>query len=77
MTLRHVLKEMNLHAVVHVNVMYISEVTAVSIYEYLFQLLTVLQLLAIRQQPEKKCHELLDEALCIVNLYCALCEKHT
>lgn len=77
LTLCHVLKEMKLHAVHHVNVRYTAEVTAVCIYEYLFQLLTVLQLLAIKQQPEKKSHELLGEALCVVNLYCALCEKHT
>jgi len=73
----HILKGFNLHAIVHVNVMYMTEVTAVCIYEYLFQLLTVLQLLVIKQKPEKKCHELLDEALFAVNLYCAICEKHT
>jgi len=71
------LKEINLHAVVHVNAIYIAAVAAVCIYEYLFQLLTVLQLLAFKQQSEKKCHELLDDAFCVVNLYCALCEKHT
>ena len=70
------LKDLNLHTVVHVNVMYIAEVTAVCIYEYLFQLLTVLQLLAIEQNPEKNSHELLGETLCVVNLYCALCERH-
>jgi hypothetical protein len=48
------LKEIYLHAVVHVNAIYIAAVAAVCIYEYLFQLLTVLQLLAIKQQPEKK-----------------------
>ena len=77
MTLCHSLKELNLHAVVHVNVMYIAEVAAVCIFEYLFQLFTVLQLLAIKQKLEKKSHELLDEVLCVVNLYYTLCEKHT
>jgi hypothetical protein len=47
------LKDLNLHAVVHVNVMYIVEAAAVCIFEYLFQLLTVLQLLAIKQKPGK------------------------
>jgi len=35
-TLCHNLKELNLHAVVHVNVMYIAEVAAVCIFEYFF-----------------------------------------
>jgi len=43
--------------------MYIAETAAVSIFEYLFHSLTILQLLAIKQKPGKKSHELLDEVL--------------
>jgi hypothetical protein len=49
----HILKDLNLHAVVHLNLMYMAEVVAVCMYEYFSQLLTVLQLLAIKQKPEK------------------------
>jgi hypothetical protein len=42
-----------LNVVVHVNVMYMAEVAAVCIYGYFFQLFTVLQLLVIKQKPEK------------------------
>jgi len=49
--------------------MYIAEVAEVCIFEYLFQLLTVLQHLAIKQKPGKKSHELLDEVLWVVYLW--------
>jgi hypothetical protein len=34
--------------------MYTAEVAAICIFEYFFQLLTALHLLAIKQKPEKK-----------------------
>jgi len=57
--------------------MYIAEAAAVCIFENLFHSLTVLQLLVIKQKPGKKSHDLFDDALCVVNLYYALCEEHT
>jgi hypothetical protein len=41
------------NAVVLINVMYMAQFAAVCIYEYFFQLFTILQPLAIKQKPEK------------------------